>query len=543
MAAITKMPVDIPDDKGVHVKRAGAKGEKYVYKYVSHFRNADGEPRSKAVSIGKYDPVTGKMRPNNNYFDLYNTDPDLPDISVWDYGYPYVVLKVCRDTGLLDCLADAFGETAPDVVAMSAYIIREGNAMDGIDDWLLRNRPPGYSRRLASQSVSKVFASLSPDIRERFFRRWISATSRGGTVCYDVTSVSSYAKGMPSVERGYNRDHDDLPQYNIGMFCDEATKTPLYYNRYNGSLTDKTNLSYALDNAKAVGIKRVKMILDGGFWSEECIVALNALCEAFTVGMPMSLDAASAVFEDNCAGVEKYCNKLDGDNVYCVSAAMDVSGVSGRALLFYDPLGHAEQSAGLSEKIDRLKAELSCLKRFPKGKLSRYSPYFVLTKHSEDGGFDYAVDDAKADALRRTKGFFMLFSTDMESSPSDILYYYRAKDADEKIFSQIKADMDGGRIRTHNEQTTDGKTFVTFVACVIRSYMLRRLEGYLSANSTSMKKTLSQLSDISLVSGANGYRFAKALTKKQKQILSAFDAVEDLVASVKKLSTLNPSGI
>lgn len=537
------MSVDIPDDKGIHVKRAGAKGEKYVYKYVSHFRNTDGKPRSKAVSIGKYDPATGKMYPNNHYFNLYNMDPDLPDISIWDYGYPYVALKVCRDTGLLDCLADTFGETAMDIVAMSAYIIREGNAMDGIDDWLGRNRPPGYSRSLTSQSVSRIFASLSPDSREGFFRRWVSTTSCGGAVCYDVTSVSSYAKGMPSVERGYNRDHDNLPQYNIGMFCDEETKTPLYYNRYNGSLNDKTNLSCALDNAKAVGIERVKMILDGGFWSKECIVALDALCEAFTIGMPMSLDVASAVFEDNCAGIEKYCNKLDGDNVYCVSTAMGIGGVAGRALLFYDPLGHAEQSAGLSEKIDRLKAELSCLKHFPKGKLSRYSPYFVLTKHAGDGGFDYAVDDAKADALRRTKGFFMLFSTDMESSPSDILYYYRAKDADEKIFSQIKVDMNGRRVRTHNEKTTDGKAFVTFIACVIRSYMLRQLGEYLAANSTSMKKAFSQLSDISLVSGAGGYRFAKALTKKQKMILSAFDAVEELAESIKKLSTLNPSGI
>jgi transposase len=35
---------------------------------------------------------------------------------------------------------------------------------------------------------------------------------------------------MTAVERGYNRDGDDLPQYNLGMFCDESTKTPIYYN-------------------------------------------------------------------------------------------------------------------------------------------------------------------------------------------------------------------------------------------------------------------------------------------------------------------------
>jgi transposase len=115
-----------------------------------------------------------------------------------------------------------------------------------------------------------------------------------------------------------------------------------------------------------------------------------------------------------------------------------------------------------------------------------------LTKHEKDAGFDYVVDIDKVDALRKNKGFFLIFSTDKTSSAEDILDYYRAKDADEKIFAQIKVDMDGNRVRTHNEQTTDGKTFVTFVACVLRSYMLHTLAEYLSANSTSMKKVYNQ---------------------------------------------------
>jgi hypothetical protein len=77
--------------------------------------------------------------PNSNYFQIYNLDPYLPDLSVWDYGYSYLVLKVCRDMGLLDCLTQAFGKYAMDIIVMAAYIIREGNAMDGIDDRQQRN--------------------------------------------------------------------------------------------------------------------------------------------------------------------------------------------------------------------------------------------------------------------------------------------------------------------------------------------------------------------------------------------------------------------
>ena len=156
----------------------------------------------------------------------------------------------------------------------------------------------------------------------------------------------------------------------------------------------------------------------------------------------------------------------------------------------------------------------------------------MLTQHESDSGFDFAVDVYKVEELRHKKGYFLLFSTDMDATADDLLYYYRAKDADEKLFAQIKCDMDGDRIRTHNETTTEGKAFVTFVACIIRAHMLGKLTRYLAVNSSSIKKVFNQLSDISIVCSNRGISFAKALTKKQKQILDVFDATEDILKSI-----------
>lgn len=224
MAVCGKSLVNVPDDEGVHIKSAGAKGEKYVYKYVKYFRNNDGKPRNKAKSIGKYDVDSGKMVPNNNYFEMYNIDPALPDIEVWDYGYSYLVLKVCRDMGLLDCLTNTFASRGLDIVVMAAYIIREGSSMDGIDDWQQRNYFSGYRRVLTSQSTSKIFADLTAGQMTTFFSDWVKIAMGTGTVCYDVTSISSYAQQMSSVERGYNRDGETLAQFNLGLFCDENSR-------------------------------------------------------------------------------------------------------------------------------------------------------------------------------------------------------------------------------------------------------------------------------------------------------------------------------
>ena len=525
MAVYSNALVDIPDDEGVHVKTAGAKGEKYVYKHVKYFRNTEGKPRNKSKAIGKFDVCSGRMFPNSNYFDLYQMDHSLPNISVWDYGYSYLILKACQDMGLFGCLASAFGEQrSMDIIVMASYIIREGNAMDGIDDWLQRNYFPNYSRLLTSQSTSKIFAALAAGQINDFFVGWVKVAMGEGTVCYDVTSISSYARQMPLIERGYNRDGEDLAQFNIGMFCDEGGKTPLYYNRYNGSLTDKTNLSYVLANAKAVGINRVKMVLDGGFGGEKCFTSLCDLCESFIIGLPAHLKESQSVLASCGDDITSYANELSAPYMYCVSVDMLIGNVPGKVLLYFDSQNHVHLCNELSETINRLKAELSALKRYPKSKLKRYEPYFTITKHENGCGFDYSVDIDKVDNIRKRKGYFLIFTTDMASAPDDTLYHYRAKDVIEKLFDQIKCDMDGNRIRTHNEQTTDGKVFVTFIACVIRSYLLGKLGQYLTDNSTSLKKALSQLSNITIISNSKGVRFTKALTKKQKQILKVFAA-------------------
>lgn len=77
----------------------------------------------------------------------------------------------------------------------------------------------------------------------------------------------------------------------------------------------------------------------------------------------------------------------------------------------------------------------------------------------------------------------------MMASPDQLLFHYRAKDSVEKLFALIKVEMEGDRMRTHNESTTNGKTFVTFIAGIIRTSILVQMSQYLNANSTSLKKS------------------------------------------------------
>ena len=83
--------------KKVILKRI--KGIAYVYYNESSFRNKKGQPSSIQVSIGRLDQTTGKLYPNQRYFDYFpDQKPDyLPNQTLikrkWYYKR-YTVMKV-----------------------------------------------------------------------------------------------------------------------------------------------------------------------------------------------------------------------------------------------------------------------------------------------------------------------------------------------------------------------------------------------------------------------------------------------------------------
>ncbi|MDR1085944.1 MAG: hypothetical protein LBP22_14090 [Deltaproteobacteria bacterium] len=62
--------------------------------------------------------------------------------------------------------------------------------------------------------------------------------------------------------------------------------------------------------------------------------------------------------------------------------------------------------------------------------------------------------------------------------------------------------------------------------------MLGKLKKFIDLNSTSLKKSLNKLESIIVVHTGESCRFTKALTKQQKDILSHFNAIADIAASL-----------
>lgn len=91
-------------------------------------------------------------------------------------------------------------------------------------------------------------------------------------------------------------------------------------------------------------------------------------------------------------------------------------------------------------------------------------------------------------------GYFYVFTNDERLTPGDLLYLYRAKDADEKLYYQLKVYMEGNRVRMHSDEALAGKMLVLFIAQVMRSHLLCQLDSFPDRNHVSLPKVLRKLS-------------------------------------------------
>ncbi|MDR0751823.1 MAG: transposase [Christensenellaceae bacterium] len=78
----------------------------------------------------------------------------------------------------------------------------------------------------------------------------------------------------------------------------------------------------------------------------------------------------------------------------------------------------------------------------------------------------YEINNNLDDKLQND-GLFLLFTNDTESTPREVIEYYKQKDNIEKLFQKIVNDVGTRKPTTHNESATRGKLFTAFLTSII----------------------------------------------------------------------------
>lgn len=493
----------------------------YAYYITRIYRNEKGKPTNDRVSIGKIDNETGMLIPNRNYYEIYagNRPSKQPEIeSIKSCGVTFTIDGILQQLGLIEIMKIKFPKYADKIIALAEYMLCEGNVMSYYEDWYDEVYPHA-NIKLSSSDISRVFQAIDYKSRMDFFRTWIYARNQSEYIAYDVTSISSYAKGIEALEWGYNRDKESLPQLNFAMYYGQQSMLPLYYCVYPGSVPDKTHLEYMLRDNELIGCKGTKYVLDRGFFTADNLRFMTEAGSRFIISVPnSSLFAKDLIDKYRNQIVNRSECRLDKNLPYAKSVIREDFGMRVKAHIYYNPAKAAAEEEILFDELERREHALSEMSEPPARSL-QYDRYFKINR-TKDGGVGFIRDNEKINAIISRLGFFIIVETDFEASSLDVLMTYRQRDVVEKSFDDLKNELDMKRIHCHSDETTEGKMFVAFFALILRSCMQNKLRIYLSETGLSFSSVLKELRKLKYVHTRAGKKLLSPITKKQRDILN-----------------------
>jgi len=284
-----------PAGKTTHIVEVKKNGKIYVYEQYSHYDKNTKQARPKQLYLGIKDPVSGEVRKARD--PLVKAIPVKKDLS---YGASFVFEKIIAQTKLYETLQKAFGDRAGDMTAVALAMACQGSKLYLVEQWLAMNYCKYSHRSLSSPRISELLVEITFDKRNRFFTEWINLVKEDEYLAYDISSISSYAKNIEHAELGYNRDGESLPQINLGLLCGEQSRTPLYYQMFNGSIKDVSAIENLLAALRSYGCAaHCKFIMDKGFFSTVNVDFFMQNGHKFAVSMPFTLNLAKTIVDSN----------------------------------------------------------------------------------------------------------------------------------------------------------------------------------------------------------------------------------------------------
>ncbi|WFF73326.1 transposase [Proteiniclasticum sp. QWL-01] len=517
--AMLNISIPIPTER-ITYKKDGPDKPRRVYHVEKRYRNALGTPTAKEVAIGKEDPTRpGWMIPNERFTEFYPLPVDAisltPPQEVLAAGHIALLWQRAEAIGLTKALQQVFPLQAQELLAMAIYMVCEGNVMMNLDLFI---RESLLSTRLSlnSQRSSELFAQISEEQRFRFFKLWSAFhKDEEQTLAYDVTSISTYAE-IQMAEYGYNRDQETLPQLNIGMLYGTKTALPLCYEIYSGSIVDKAFFPYMMELGELVGLNDLFYIMDRGFLTLDNLsfMAQNQL--NFLMAAPKSQKIYRQALIEATAVIRHSRYHIPQTSCYGLSKVIQINELPYTLHIYLNTSSAADEEARIYQHVDRLEEELQ--NQMKPISITRYNKYYDVTRNASPIE-EYERNHEKITEMIELAGMFCLLSNTQDKSAEEALRLYGRRDTVEKAFQNLKNSIDYDRFLTHTEKTTEGKAFVAFLSLILWSDLTNHGKN---SGEKSINRVVKQMGTIKRTDYGSGCSLLQPLTRKQKDILSAF---------------------
>ena len=457
-------------DKGTTIHRKPS-GAAYLYAVESYWDKDKKQARNRQVCLGRIDEETGEAIPSNRKQRTEKRAAVAPDItaSAKVYG-PYLLLtKLTNDLGLAVALRKSFPDTHEEILSLAYFIAQKGLALSRCEIWSASHMHPS-EKIIHSQRVSELLQQITEDERQHFLSLWLRRLSEAELLCYDITSISSYATSNEYIRWGHNRDKEKLPQINLAMLFGQQSGLPAYYRRMPGNITDVVTLENTIKTLDFLGKTKLHFVLDRGFYSEPNVDALLSKRYHFAIMVITSRLWVRGIIDqyyEMIKSPEHYRQTGEGEVLYMVSHLHMWGGRRCYAHLYYNASRAAEDFDKLSRRLVRCKEELET-EDLQESNKELYERFFIVKRTPKRGLSVKYNDDAIQKYRKRYAGFFCIL-TNVKTDSGELLDVYRRKDAVENCFDDLKNSLDMKRLRIHSSATMDSRLFIQFIALILIS--------------------------------------------------------------------------
>lgn len=518
-------------------------GITYAYESNAWWDKEKKQSRSKRTLIGRLDEITGNIVPTDgrcrkDKSKLQSSDESqgpkhgpIPhtETSHRFYGATYLLDSIGDSMGISRDLELCFPHDYKQILSIVYYLILENNnPLYRFEKWGLTHHHP-YGKDISSPRSSELFASITDEAVAQFFRLQGNRRIEKEYWAYDSTSISSYSEMLKQIQYGKNKENDRLAQLNLLLVFGEESGLPFYYRKLAGNIPDVKTVKNLLADLDVLGLGKIKLVMDRGFYSEANINCLYREHLKFLVGVRISLALVCKQLEAVYDEIRQFQNYEQNLDTYGYTVPIEWTYTQDRPYkgdtitekrrmylhLYYNIDKGAEDERNFDNRISKYYKELISGEKNENHEKD-YQKFFE-TKKTPKRGIQVTV---KEDAIRKAKryfGYFALASNEkMEAFAA--LKIYRMKDVVEKAFGNIKERLNMRRLLVSSERSLDGKLFVEFVALIFISYINKKIQEQGLYKDYTMQQMLDKLDVIECFSNPGHELRVGEVLEKQKDL-------------------------
>ena len=493
------------------------KGTTYVYRTEGYWDKNKKQCRHRRICIGKKHPQTGEIIPSHS-----QSQPR----ACLDFGNYYLLHFIAQQTGLFEILQEVFPDLWQEIITCSFYELSERKPLYLCEQWCQSTNTLNKVF-LSSQRISELLQTLGKADKERmlFFSRWAQLRAEQEYLSFDITSISSYSKLIETLEYGYNRDSENLPQVNLGMLFGQTSLLPVFYTVYPGSIRDVSTLTNMLAYAKNLQVKKVHFVMDKGLYSDNNLQNMLKNRVKFVISLPFTTNFAKTLADEvrKQIVIPTKSFVINNEVVYAELKKFSRFGKNLRAFIYYNERQVLDAKEAILKRIAMLEEILKNKKKKPLDVKNTIFKFLKL-RNSKRGLLVRRNEDKINEALKY-KGFNIIISNDLRDA-QEVLNLYRSKDAIEKTFDNMKNELDMKRLRVHSDTAMTGRTFLGFISLIFYAWLDKKMKEKNLYKAYTQEEVMYEMKKLKIVELSSGKKIMTEITKKQKTLLKALEIPE-----------------